>query len=120
MALQYARGEIRLGRAMTIESLIGSRFVGRVVEETTVGPHPAVIPEVKESAYVTGTHTFLIDPDGPLEDGFILCWERSRARLRWWQGHAALTRSSRDVRPSRIPRRTAPTADPLREGCARR
>jgi trans-L-3-hydroxyproline dehydratase len=33
---------------------------------------PAIIPEVSGTAHITGQHTFLIDPDDPLADGFIL------------------------------------------------
>jgi len=72
MALHYARGEIALGEPLVIESIIGSRFTGRVIEETTFGPHEAIVPEVEGTAHVTGIHTFLIDPDDPLNDGFIL------------------------------------------------
>ena len=72
MALHHARGEVGLGEPLTIESIIGSRFIGRVVEETTFGPHAAIVPEVEGTAHITGTHTFLIDPDDPLTDGFIL------------------------------------------------
>ncbi len=72
MALHYARGELKEREEMIIESIIGSRFSGRVVEVTTFGPHRAVIPEVSGSAYITGQHTFLIDKHDPLKDGFIL------------------------------------------------
>jgi len=72
MALHYARGEVGLGEPQVIESIIGSRFTGRVVEETTFGPHDAIIPEVEGTAHITGAHTFLIDPNDPLRDGFIL------------------------------------------------
>jgi proline racemase len=72
LAIHYARGELDLGQAITIESIIGSRFSGRVVETTTFGPHPAIIPEVEGRAYITGRHEFLIDPADPLAQGFIL------------------------------------------------
>ena len=55
-----------------IESIIGSRFTVRVLEDTEFGPFPAVIPEVGGSASITGRHEFLIDPDDSLRDGFIL------------------------------------------------
>ena len=60
------------GETIVIESIISTRFSGRVVETTTFGPYPAVIPEVEGTAYITGRHEFLIDPDDPLRDGFIL------------------------------------------------
>ena len=61
-----------MGEEMVIESIIGSRFSVRVLEDSTFGPFPAVIPEVEGSASITGRHEFLIDPDDPLCDGFIL------------------------------------------------
>jgi proline racemase len=72
LAIHHARGEIRLNEAITIESIIGSRFSGRVVQTTTCGPHPAIIPEVEGTAYITGRHEFLIDPNDPLRNGFLL------------------------------------------------
>ncbi|UCB46038.1 MAG: proline racemase family protein [Spirochaetota bacterium] len=72
LALQYARGEIELNQAVITDSIIGSRFSARVIEQTTFGPHQAVIPEVEGTAHITGRHEFLIDPDDPLGNGFIL------------------------------------------------
>ncbi|RMI24678.1 MAG: proline racemase [Calditrichaeota bacterium] len=72
MAIHYARGEIGMGEPMVIESIIGSRFVGRVTEETVFGPYRAVIPEVEGRAFITGVHRFIIDPEDPLKEGFIL------------------------------------------------
>ena len=71
-AIHRARGELGVGEEMVIESIIGSRFTVRVLEETEYGPFPAVIPEVEGSASITGRNEFLIDPDDPLRDGFIL------------------------------------------------
>ena len=72
LAIHYARGEMDIGRTINIESIIGTRFAGRIIRETTFGPYAAVIPQVEGTAYITGRHEFLIDPDDPLKDGFIL------------------------------------------------
>jgi proline racemase len=74
VAIHHARGELALGETIIIESLIGSRFTGRVAETTTIGANdlPAIIPEVSGTAHITGRHEFLIDPDDPFRDGFIL------------------------------------------------
>lgn len=72
LAVLYRRGKIKVNEPVIIESIIGSRFTGRIVEATSFGPHPAVIPEVEGSAYITGRHEFLIDPLDPLRSGFIL------------------------------------------------
>jgi proline racemase len=72
LAIHYARGEIAVGQPIVVESIIGSRFTGRIVETTTFGPYDAIIPEVEGTAHITGRHEFLIDPDDALRDGFIL------------------------------------------------
>jgi len=72
MAIHFARGEVQIGESMVIESIIGSTFTGRVVKEVEFGPHPAIVPEVEGRAFITGRHEFLIDPDDPLREGFIL------------------------------------------------
>jgi len=72
MAIHFARGEIKPGEPMVIESIIGSRFTGRVIDTVKFGPYQAVIPEVEGRAFITGRHEFLLDPDDPLRHGFIL------------------------------------------------
>lgn len=72
MAIHYARGEIAIGQSMVIESIIGSKFTGRIFETTKFGPYDAVIPEVEGRSFITGQNEFVIDPDDPLKDGFIL------------------------------------------------
>jgi len=71
-ALLHARGRLAVGETLQIASLIGTRFAVRVLERAQVGPLPAVIPEVTGSARITGMHTFLIDPEDPLREGFLL------------------------------------------------
>ncbi len=72
LAIHYARGELDVNQPIVVESIVGTRFRGQVVETTTYGPHPAIIPEVEGSAYITGRHEFLLDPADPLREGFIL------------------------------------------------
>jgi trans-L-3-hydroxyproline dehydratase len=54
------------------ESLIGTLFRGRVASRLRVGDHPAIVPDIAGSAWITGEHTFLIDADDPLRAGFRL------------------------------------------------
>jgi proline racemase len=72
LAILRARGKAALKQQIIVESIIGSRFSGRIVEATAFGPYQAVIPEIEGSAYITGRHEFFIDPDDPLRNGFIL------------------------------------------------
>ena len=52
--------------------MIGTRFTGRVVEETRVGELPAVVPEITGRAWITGMGQYLLDPDDPFPAGFRL------------------------------------------------
>ena len=72
LAIHYARKEVDLNQPIIIESIIGTRFAGKIVRPTTFGPYAAVIPQVEGTAHLTGRHEFFIDPDDPLKKGFIL------------------------------------------------
>ena len=72
LALEYARGRLKKNEPFTVESIIDTRFTGTVVDSTTYGPYDAIIPKVEGSAWITGRHEFLIAPDDPIKDGFIL------------------------------------------------
>ena len=71
-AILHAKGEIKVGESIIIESIIGSTFSVKVVATTTFGHYDAVIPEVSGNAYITGKNTFWINQEDPLKDGFIL------------------------------------------------
>jgi len=72
LALLIAKNKIQLEESIEIESIIGSSFVGQAVQEIPFGPHKAIIPEIKGHAFITGQHTFYIDPNDPLKYGFRL------------------------------------------------
>jgi len=72
MAQLHARGELALGEDFVNESFIGTRFTGRLVEETTVAGLPAVVPTVTGRAWITGTAQYFLDPEDPFPAGFLL------------------------------------------------
>jgi len=72
LALEWARGKLSTDEPFVVESLIGTRFTGRVRRETTFGPHRAIVPEVEGRAWISGRGELWFDPDDPLRAGFIL------------------------------------------------
>jgi proline racemase len=72
MAQLHARGELALGEDFVNESLIGTRFTGRLVEETRAGDLPAVVPEITGRAWVTGRAEYRLEADDPFPAGFAL------------------------------------------------
>jgi trans-L-3-hydroxyproline dehydratase len=72
MAVVDAMGLLAADRPFVHESLIGTRFKGRVTNHTLVGEHQAIVPEIEGSAWITGEHTFIVDDSDPLKNGFRL------------------------------------------------
>jgi trans-L-3-hydroxyproline dehydratase len=72
IALMHRRGQLGLGEPRRFTSVTGAVFEGRAVAETTAGPWPAVIVEIKGRAHYTGEATFTREPGDPLGGGFSL------------------------------------------------
>lgn len=72
LAILHARGELGPGDEVAIESIVGSVFRGRILEMTTAGPHPAVVPQISGTAAITGRSELWFDPDDPLGSGFLI------------------------------------------------
>ncbi|MGW8704348.1 4-hydroxyproline epimerase [Brevundimonas sp. NPDC055814] len=70
LAHLHARGRLKVGDAFVHESYIGSRFIGRVEAETTVGDHKAIVPSIEGSAVATGFNTIWVDRRDPFWAGF--------------------------------------------------
>jgi len=71
-ALHYTKGELRLNKKITIESIIGSTMTVQAVETMKFGPYNAVIPEVSGTASIIGRNEFYFDPEDSFLNGFIL------------------------------------------------
>jgi proline racemase len=72
VAQLYLRGELSAGGTLVNESIIGTIFKGRVLEETKCGEFDAVIPEIEGNAFICGYGTWLIDERDPLTYGFLV------------------------------------------------
>ena len=72
LAVLHASGAMRTGDEMIQESVLGSRFTGRIARETTVSGRAAIVPAVKGSAFITGLHQYFVDPRDPFPEGYVL------------------------------------------------
>ena len=70
LAQWHAKGLLKTGEEFVHESYIGSKFIGRVVEETTLGDKKAIVPSIQGWAHVTGYNNIIIDDDDPYAHGF--------------------------------------------------
>jgi proline racemase len=87
MALLHQRGELAVGQLFVNEGLLGTTFEGWIVGETTVGDPstglqaqssrsgqvlPAIVPEIRGTAYLTGLHRFVVTLGDPFPKGFLI------------------------------------------------
>lgn len=70
MAQWHAQGKLKMGKEFIHESFIGSQFIGRIVEETTLAGTPAIVPSIQGWAKVYGYNNIIIDDDDPYANGF--------------------------------------------------
>ncbi|NIY62255.1 proline racemase [Streptomyces malaysiensis] len=82
MAQRYGRGRQQLGETYIQESIIGTRFEGRLVRTTRLGDTDAVIPTIRGRAHITATTTFHLDPDDPYPHGFGVGYASDATRRR--------------------------------------
>ena len=72
MATLYARGKLGLNQDFRHEGILGTLFTGRLLEETKVGPHIAVVPTISGQAWITGFASYVVDPSDPFPEGYTV------------------------------------------------
>jgi proline racemase len=72
MAALHAKGKLPLHRDFVHEGILGTTFTGRLIEETTVGSHAAVVPTLSGQAWITGFAQYVVDPEDPFPNGFTV------------------------------------------------
>ncbi|MBP9099527.1 MAG: 4-hydroxyproline epimerase [Ferruginibacter sp.] len=71
MAQWYAKGKLKKGDEFIHESIIGSKFIGRIEEETTINGLAAIRPSIEGWARIYGHNIITIDDeDDPYAFGF--------------------------------------------------
>jgi proline racemase len=72
MAVLHARGAMKTGDTLIHESIIGSRFTGRIAGATTIAGRPAILPTLEGRAWITGLFNYMLDPTDPWPEGYVL------------------------------------------------
>ena len=72
MAALHARGDLALGEDFVHHSILGTRFVGRLIRTTTVAGAPAVLPTITGRTWVTGSARWVLEPGDPYPAGYTL------------------------------------------------
>ena len=70
MATLWTRGQLPLEQDFVHEGILGTTFTGRLIQQTKVGAHDAVVPTLTGSAWITGFAQYVVDPDDPFPEGY--------------------------------------------------
>ena len=70
MAFLHHSGRLAVGETYPYQSIFGTEFIGKIIQETRIGDSMGVIPEITGNAYITGFHQFIADPSDPYQHGF--------------------------------------------------
>jgi proline racemase len=65
VASLFAKGRLGLNEDFINESITGTVFYGRAIEEVKVGDYRGVIPQISASACITGFNHLVLDSDDP-------------------------------------------------------
>ena len=80
MAYLHATGELAIGQPFVHESIVGTQFIGKLLETTRITAAPAsaedelvgVIPTVSGRAWITAHSTIVLDPTDPFPEGYTV------------------------------------------------
>ncbi|QRZ14999.1 proline racemase family protein [Paracoccus methylovorus] len=72
MAVLQARGLMGVGDVLIHESIIGSQFVGKILEVNEQKGVTTITPQITGRAWITGQHSYLLDPEDPWQSGYML------------------------------------------------
>ncbi|PIC83990.1 proline racemase family protein [Sporosarcina sp. P1] len=72
LATLHSKNELKVDERFVYESIVGTLFTARILEEITVGGVAGVIPEVTGSAWIMGMHRFYYNEKDPLREGYLL------------------------------------------------
>ena len=70
MAVLHAKGKLAVGQTYVNEGPLGTLFEGRILEETTIGPYTAIVPELAGQGWIYGFSEWVVDPSDPFPNGF--------------------------------------------------
>ncbi len=72
LAQWFAKGKLKIGEPFIHESIIGTKFIGRVESTVKIGDYDGIIPSIEGTASVIGFNNIFIDDEDPFPEGFQL------------------------------------------------
>ncbi|WP_312812782.1 proline racemase family protein [Sedimentibacter sp.] len=71
LAVLYLQGKLKINEPFVQESIIGGKFIGKILDIIQEGNITYIVPEITGEAKITGFHKFVFDETDELRDGFF-------------------------------------------------
>ena len=72
VAAEFAMGRLELNEPFVQQSIIETKFTGRIVKALDIGGFKGGIPEITGSAYITAFTDMVFDANDSIQDGFLV------------------------------------------------
>lgn len=72
MAVEHAKGRLKVGDPFVNEGLLGIQFQGKAIEETEIHGHKAIVPTVGGQCWIYGFSKWVLDETDPFPNGFTI------------------------------------------------
>jgi proline racemase len=72
MAVLHAKGRLDIREPFRHEGILGTVFVGQLLEATRIGDRAAVVPEITGTAWITAFASYVVDPTDPFPEGYTV------------------------------------------------
>lgn len=72
MAVEHAKGRLKVNEPFYNEGLLGVTFTGQAVEETEIHGHKAIVPTIGGQCWIYGFSKWVLDETDPFPNGFTI------------------------------------------------
>lgn len=72
MATLHAKGALELNTPFRHEGILGTVYTGELIREEQIGTYKAVVPTIGGRAWISGYSTWVLDPDDPFDEGYVV------------------------------------------------
>lgn len=72
LAVLSSRGRLEPGQQAVYKGISGVQVIGSIARDSLLAGDKTIIPQLTGTAHVLGFMNFVLDPDDPLPDGFVL------------------------------------------------
>jgi proline racemase len=72
MTLLHHQGKLQPGQVYRNSSPLGTTFTGEIIDQPQIGQFQGITARIHGSAAITGYHQFVVDPQDPFPQGFLV------------------------------------------------